>query len=68
MEGDELSVAWTVTYTKDDLPTFVLEGRSEAHIVDGRIALLVDSYDPKIDAALDDWVRETGVPIDPSYA
>ena len=67
VEGDELSVAWTVTYHQDDLPDFVLRGRSRARLDDGKVALLVDSYDESVSAELASWMRETGVELDPSY-
>lgn len=67
IEGDELRVAWTVTYTKGELPPFVLRGASFARMRDGRISLLVDSYDPTVGDELAAWVRETGIEIDPAY-
>jgi len=65
--GDEMRVSWTVTYHKDDLPDFVLRGKSMARIRDGRIVLLVDSYDDSINAEVADWMRKTGMKLDPSY-
>jgi len=67
IEGDEMRVSWTVTYHKPGVPDFVLPGRSLARIRDGKIVLLVDSYDEAAAAALADWTRETGVKLDPSY-
>lgn len=67
VEGDEMRVGWTVTYHKDDLPDFVLRGKSMAQIRDGKIVLLVDSYDEAGNAEVAEWMRETGVTLDPSY-
>ena len=67
VDGDELSALWTVTYRKDGLPPFVLRGKSFARIRDGKIALLVDSYDDRVNAEVAEWMRETGVRLDPSY-
>jgi hypothetical protein len=67
VEGDEMTVSWTVTYHQDGLPDFVLPGRSRARLDDGGIALLVDSYDEGIEKDLEDWTRQAGVRLDPSY-
>ena len=67
VDGDEMRVSWTVTYHKEGLPDFVLRGKSLARIRDDRIVLLVDSYDEGVSAEVADWMRETGVKLDPSY-
>ena len=67
VDGDELRAGWSVTYRKGDLPLFVLEGRSMARIEDGRIKLMVDSYEPKVEDDFAEWSRKTGVELDPSY-
>ncbi len=67
VEGDEMRVSWTVNYRKDDLPDFVLRGKSLARIRDAKIVLLVDSYDERVNAEVADWMRETGLKLDPSY-
>lgn len=67
VEGDELSVSWTVTYHKPGLPDFLLRGRSFARVRDDKITLLVDSYDESVNAEVASWMRETGVKLDPSY-
>ncbi len=64
---DDLRVTWVVTYSKEGLPSFDLHGASYARVRDGRIQLLVDSYDDAVAEALDAWVRETGFEVDPSY-
>ena len=67
VDGDEMRVTWTVTYHKEGLPDFVLRGRSMARVRDDEIALLVDSYDESVNAEVADWMRRTGVKLDPSY-
>lgn len=67
VEGNELHVAWAVTYQKDELPDFVLRGKSLARICDDKIELLVDSYDESVIKDIDEWTRETNVELDPSY-
>jgi hypothetical protein len=65
--GEQMRLSWTVTYHRDDLPDFVLRGKSLARIRDARIDLLVDSYEEGIDIDLAEWMRETGTKLDPSY-
>ena len=67
VDGDEIRIGWTVTYTKEGLPPFVLRGRSMARYRDGRIAYLCDSYEPSVEAEFADWQRTTGVAVDASY-
>ncbi len=67
VSGDELRVSWTVTYNKGDLPPFALRGKSIARVRDGKIALLVDSYDERVRDEVADWTRRTGLDLDPSY-
>jgi hypothetical protein len=67
VQGDEMRVSWTVTYHKEGVPDFVLRGKSLARVRDDRIVLLVDSYDERVNAELGDWMRATGVEIDPAY-
>ena len=67
VEGDEIRMSWTVTYHKQDLPDFVLRGKSMARMRGEEIALLVDSYDDSVTAETADWIRETGVELDRSY-
>ena len=67
VDGEEMRVAWTVTYHKAAMPDFVLRGSSLARIRDGEIVLLVDSYDERVTAEVAEWMRETGLKLDPSY-
>ena len=67
VSGDELRVGWTVTYRKAGMAPFVLVGRSSARYAEGRIAHLVDAYEPEAERAFATWQREHRMPIDPSY-
>jgi hypothetical protein len=67
VDGDEIRLGWTVTYTKEGLPPFVLRGRSTARYRDGQIAYLCDSYEPSVEAEFGDWQSATGVAVDASY-
>jgi len=66
-EGDELRAAWTVTYTREGLPPFVLRGRSFCRVRDDRIDCLVDAYDDAVAGEISAWIRQTGESLDPSY-
>src|SRR5689334_4041985 len=68
VDGDELRMAWEVTYRKEGWPPFVLRGRSAVRYAGGTIASLVDSYDAGVAPEFERWQRETGVRLDPSYA
>jgi len=67
VEDEEMHVGWTVTYRRDELPPFVLRGESRARVRDGKISLLVDAYDDRVAGEVADWMRKTGVKLDPSY-
>lgn len=67
VDGEELRATWTVTYRKDGLPPFLLRGKSMARVRDGKIVLLVDSYDERVAAEAAAWMSKTGVQLDPSY-
>ncbi len=65
--ADEMRMGWTVVYTTEGLPPFVLRGRSIVRYADGRIVHLADSFDPGVEGDLSAWQRTTGVALDPSY-
>ena len=67
VEGDELRVAWTVTYTTGDHPPFALRGASTARVAGDRIVLLVDAFDDGMVDEMDRWQQATGFHFDPSY-
>ena len=67
VEGEELRLGWEVKYKSEQLPTFVLRGRSLARYRDGKIAYLSDLYEPSVQGDFDAWQRESGVKLDASY-
>ena len=67
VDGPELRVEWTVTYSKEGFKPFVLEGRSVARMRDGKIAYLADIYEPAAEQAFAAWQRESGMAINASY-
>ena len=67
VDGDNMSVAWTVTYKKGDFDPFVLRGKSEAKLRNGKIAYLCDSYDRKMAEEAMAWQSKTGFRFDGSY-
>lgn len=67
VEGDEMRVGWTVTYTREGLPPFALRGSSVARTRDGRIAYLSDAYEPAMEQEFDEWRKKTGFAVDASY-
>jgi len=67
VDGDELSLDWTVTYQQEGLTPFVLRGSSRAQFRDGKIIALVDSYDSSVTADAVAWQQANGVVLDPSY-
>lgn len=67
IDGDEMTVSWTVTYTHGTLAPFGLRGESLARARDGKIVLLVDRYTPEMDDESRVWMRDSGLGLDPSY-
>jgi hypothetical protein len=68
VSGDEMTMAWKVTYTKEGLPPFVLPGRSTVRYAGDLIAYLEDAYDAEVEEYFADWQRRAGVELDPRYA
>lgn len=66
-EGDTMRVGWEVTYGKGANRPFVLPGRTTAQFHDGKIAKLTDHYAASVGPAAAQWIRESGVVVDPSY-
>lgn len=66
-DGDELRLGWKVTYRRDEVRPFVLQGRTIARYRGDQIVHLSDSFDPGVDAQLEEWQRENGLELDPSY-
>lgn len=66
-DGSNVRAGWRVTYTCADHPDAVISAFSVARVVDGRIAELFDVYDAGVTESFEDWLRQTGVAVDPSY-
>ncbi len=64
---DSVSLQWSVTYSKEGAPDYVLEGSSRARYVDGLIVELVDSYGPEADETARGWMSKYAPELDPSY-
>lgn len=67
VDGDELRMAWEVTYNQSGWSDFVLRGSSVVRYRDGKIAYLSDHYDESIEREIADWQRENRVQLDFSY-
>jgi len=67
IDGEEMTVSWTVTYTHGALPPFALRGESMARVREGKIILLVDRYSRDMDAESRAWMETSGLDLDPSY-
>lgn len=68
VSGNELRATWKVTYTRDGWSPFVLPGRTHAVLDEqGRIERLVDTFEDRMSAELDAWMRENDAAVDPSY-
>jgi hypothetical protein len=65
--GDELSMAWRVTYQYRDAPKLVLPGRSAFTIADGVIVGMRDEYDDKEMGGVSAWMLEYGAELDGAY-
>jgi ketosteroid isomerase-like protein len=63
VDGDTLTMRWTVTYTKAGCPDLVISGVETAVFEDDRIALLRDSFDPEAQKALGEWMAEHGAKL-----
>jgi hypothetical protein len=68
VEGEQVSLGWTVTYGKRGAPDFVLRGRSSARIVDGKIVELADEYPDGMAEEAGTWFAKHAPDADPSYA
>ena len=67
VEGDTVTLAWSVTYGRPGSPPLVLRGRSTATYAGERITRLVDAYDAEAIATTTAWLRQHGADLDPSY-
>ena len=63
VEGDTLTMEWTVTYTKTGLPELVISGVETAVFEGDRIKLLRDSFDPEAQKAMVEWMAQHGAAL-----
>lgn len=67
LQGDSVSVDWTVTYRLADFSPYVLRGQSVATFRDNKIAALSDAILPAAETELAEWLQATGVDVNPAY-
>jgi ketosteroid isomerase-like protein len=60
VDGDTLSMKWTVTYTKQGAPDLVISGVETAIFEGDRIKLLRDTFDPEAQKRLGEWMAKHG--------
>ena len=60
VDGDTLTMRWSVTYTKAGLPDVVISGVQTVVFAGDRIARLSDRLDPGRQEALERWMAEHG--------
>jgi len=64
VEGNTLTMKWTVTYQKAGAPDLVLSGVETAVFEGDRIALLRDDFDPDAQKAMGEWMAEHGAKLE----
>ena len=67
VDGDTVRMEWAVTYRKAGKSPYVLRGRTEARLRDGKIASMADSYDASVGPEAAAWMEQNGMILDPSY-
>jgi ketosteroid isomerase-like protein len=63
VDGDTLTMKWTVTYTKAGAPDLAISGVETAVFEGDRIALLRDTFDPEAEKAMGQWMAEHGAKL-----
>lgn len=63
VEGDTLTMKWTVTYTKKGCPDLAISGTETARFRGDRIALLRDDFDPAAQQAMEKWMAAHGAAL-----
>jgi ketosteroid isomerase-like protein len=58
VDGDTLTMSWTVTYTKAGAPDLVISGVETAIFEGDRIKLLRDTFDPEAQKRMGEWMAE----------
>jgi len=63
VEGDTLTMKWTVTYTKAGCPDLAISGLETAIFEGDRIKLLRDTFDPDAQKAMGEWMTAHGAKL-----
>jgi hypothetical protein len=63
IDGDTLTMKWSVSYTKAGAPDLVISGVETAVFEGDRIALLRDDFDPEAQKAMGEWMAKHGASL-----
>ena len=63
VDGDTLTMRWTVTYTLAACPDLVISGIETACFEGDRIKLLRDTFDPEAEKAMGEWMAAHGAAL-----
>jgi hypothetical protein len=63
VDGNTLTMKWTVTYTKADAPDLAISGVETAVFEGDRIALLRDDFDPEAVKTMGQWMAAHGAKL-----
>ncbi len=63
VDGDTLTMKWTVTYRKAGKPDLVISGVETAVFEGDRIARLRDEFDPEATKVMGEWMAEHGASL-----
>ncbi len=67
INGNEIELDWTVTYSKAGVPDFPLVGSSFARLEGDRIAYMCDRYPDGLGESAEAWIRKHAPDLDPAY-
>jgi hypothetical protein len=63
LEGDTVTVNWSMTYTKAGAPDLLISGVETAVFEGDRISLLRDTFDPDSQKTLEQWMTQHGAAL-----
>ena len=63
VEDNQLTMKWSVTYTKAGLPDLLISGVEVAVFEGDRIARLRDIFDPEAEKAMGQWMAQHGAAL-----
>ncbi|MDJ0867216.1 MAG: nuclear transport factor 2 family protein [Myxococcota bacterium] len=63
VDGDTLTMQWTVTYTKAGCPDLAISGKEIATFDGDRIARLRDEFDPEAQKRMGEWMAQHGAEL-----